>query len=232
MKRLLFALALIGALLTPAMASAVSANWTVQLSSPYSASANKSNSRKFNLVVSVSSVNASDVMNVKLYRSSTLLASFADTSSESGQSWSQAVTVPNDGTFTFKAVASNDNGDPDKTVTTTVKVDTTKPVVKKATPSTAKPAVAGDTTSDTASTTNQDGVVTNDQSPAATTSPTKTSGTQSKKDTASTPNNQSKSNSSASPKKKTSWATVVVTILVLGALYYAYRWFAGRVDKD
>lgn len=128
MKRLVLALTSLLSLAMLAFAPAAAANpanWTALLSSPYSGSV--ANSRSFNLVVSVSSTQASDVMTAKVYQDATLLGTFSDDASTSGGSWNQPVSVASDGTYNFKAVVSNSNGDPDKTVQTTVTVDATAP---------------------------------------------------------------------------------------------------------
>ncbi len=127
MKRLLSTLATIAILAVPGAAFANLANWTLQLSSPFAATAGKANTRNFNLSVSTSSVNASEVISVSVFQDTALLGTFSESDSSFGGSWSQAVSVPADGSYTFTAVASNNNGDPTKTVETTVNVDTSSP---------------------------------------------------------------------------------------------------------
>ena len=127
MKRLIATIAAGGILAAPATALANPGQWAVQLSTPFSATLGKSNTRTFTVGMSASSVNTPEILTVKLYQNGVLVNTFADTTASYGGSWSQTVTAPADGTYTYKLVGSNSNGDPDKIVETAVSVDATAP---------------------------------------------------------------------------------------------------------
>jgi hypothetical protein len=130
MKRLLKSLGLVTTTLAVSGGTAFAnpSQWTVQLSSPYAASGAVATSRTFNLSVSVSSAVASDEMAVTIYQNdSAVIGTFWEGASTFGNSWSVPVSVAADGTYTFKALVQNSNGDPAKQVETTVGVDASAP---------------------------------------------------------------------------------------------------------
>ena len=127
MKRLLATITAGGILLAPTAVLANPAGWTSQLSTPFSATGGKANTRSFSLSVSATSVNQAEVLTVNVLQNGTLIGSFGETASTYGGSWGQAVSVASDGVYTFSATTSNSNGDPAKTVEATVNVDTTAP---------------------------------------------------------------------------------------------------------
>ena len=127
MKRLLATITAGGILLAPAAALANPAGWTAQLSSPFTSTSGKANTRNFNLSVSATSVNSAEILTVNVYQNSVLFGTFSETSSTYGGSWNQPVAVSTDGDYVFKIVATNSNGDADKSVETTVSVDTAAP---------------------------------------------------------------------------------------------------------
>ena len=111
MKRLLATITAGGILLAPAAALANPAGWTAQLSSPFTSTSGKANTRNFNLSVSATSVNSTEILTVNVYQNNVLFGTFSDTSSTYGGSWNQPVAVPTDGDYTFKIVATNSNDD-------------------------------------------------------------------------------------------------------------------------
>lgn len=104
----------------PVLASAASS--TVKVSSPFAASGNVSTTKKFNVVVSAFTTDKSDVVSVTLKQNGTLLNTFSEDATTYGKSWTQAVNVPSDGTYTFLAKANDGSSD-----SVTVKVDSTAP---------------------------------------------------------------------------------------------------------
>jgi hypothetical protein len=129
--RLFAAISLTGLFMPIAMVSAISSNWSVQISSPFSGTGDIAKTRSFNIETKAFSVNAADVMTVNVYQEGVAapLGTFQDNDTLNGNSWTQPVTVSADGTYIFKSVASNSNGDADKEVSTTVTVDTVVPGV-------------------------------------------------------------------------------------------------------